>query len=160
MWLTVEIQINKLQVTTSCLTIPKWYNTCILKIFLEIFFGQNILKNIFNTQVINHFGFMRPNASIWKNIFFKIQTVFAVRGGGNFQKKICVSKSFSNVSKNGPSMVVSLNFDITIYQNRLSLTFDFTAPSDRTTRLSVEDWTKTAPSSVSCKWDMSKFKFS
>ena len=59
------------------LTIPKWYNTWVLKIFLEIFFskiGKNILKNIFeqiftknifNTQVLYHFGIVRPNAITW-----------------------------------------------------------------------------------------------
>ena len=59
------------------LTIPKWYNTWVLKIFLEIFFskiGKNILKNIFdqiftknicNTQVLYHFGIVRTNATTW-----------------------------------------------------------------------------------------------
>ena len=55
------------------LTIPKWYNTWVLKIFFvnicsKIFFPifeKNISKNIFNTQVLYHFGIVRPNAITW-----------------------------------------------------------------------------------------------
>ena len=40
------------------LTIPKWYNTWVLKIFLEIFlkiFGKKIQKNIFEKNIYKNF---------------------------------------------------------------------------------------------------------
>ena len=56
------------------LTIPKWYNTWVLEIFFVNIFFKNIFKNIFpkifrknifDTQVLYHFGIVRPNAIQW-----------------------------------------------------------------------------------------------
>ena len=56
------------------LTIPKWYNTWVSKnifgnifgkIFLKIFLKKIFTKNISNTQVLYHFGIVRPNAIQW-----------------------------------------------------------------------------------------------
>ena len=56
------------------LTIPKWYNTWVSKIFFRNIFGKIFLKiflkkiftkNISNTQVLYHFGIVRPNAIQW-----------------------------------------------------------------------------------------------
>ena len=60
------------------ITIPKWYNTWVSKIFFVNKFFKNIfkkifknifpkknLKNIFDTQVLYHFGIVRPNAIQW-----------------------------------------------------------------------------------------------
>ena len=66
------------------LTIPKWYNSWVLQIFLKNiwskiffkiffsnfknwknFFNQIFTKNICNTQVLYHFGIVRTNATTW-----------------------------------------------------------------------------------------------
>ena len=56
------------------LTIPKWYNTWVSKIFFRNIFGKIFLKiflkkiftkNISNTQVLYHFGIVRTNAIQW-----------------------------------------------------------------------------------------------
>ena len=63
-------------------------------------FDKNLIRIIFFSTSRGPFGFSK--------------TVFAMPGG-NFStmKKYCVSRSLSNMSKNGLRMVVHLNFDIT-----------------------------------------------
>ena len=73
----LKINFYQSHVMAFGLKIPKWYNTLVLKIFFQIFFqkiGKNNLKNIFdqiftknicNSQVLYHFGIVRPNSITW-----------------------------------------------------------------------------------------------
>ena len=108
------------------LTIPKWYNIWVLKIFLEIFLKileKKIQKNIFEKNIYKKY-FQYPSVipfwnretqcnamalieiwfrAIWKKIFFKIQ-----RGGPLVQKKrflLCRGVNF--VNKNSAFLEVS-----------------------------------------------------
>ena len=67
------------------LTIPKWYNTWVLQIFFCKYLVKNIFQNIFfqflkkiftknicNTQVLYHFGIVRPNAKRVKSLLTNV----------------------------------------------------------------------------------------
>ena len=104
------------------LTIPKWYNSWVLQIFLKniwskIFFKlffpifwKHIWKNIFHTEVLYHFGILRPNAITWLWLKVILRNVFSTSKGGilwicknsfcSAQKKICKTRCPWNVSKN------------------------------------------------------------
>ena len=89
------------------LTIPKWYNTWVLQIFFVNIWTKIFFKIFFFNFLKKYFQkiFSIPKCYIISESWDQMPS----RG---FDKN-CVSRSLSNMSKNGLRMVVCLNFDIT-----------------------------------------------
>ena len=83
----------------------KCHHMALIEIWFEEFFFQHLkggpfgfTKNICNTQVLYHFGIVRPNAITWH---LDLQKQFLqCRGVILHEKKFCKTRSSSNMSKN------------------------------------------------------------